>query len=149
MLLAPLHKAFLQKLKLMDKFPLVMRGAPADIGRIDLCSLEITWGMQAIHHLLSLFTSCTPSKLLLIAGIEYHQLEIGVESLFLCASHVLLSKPVTSTCITHLWAFLHLHCLEFCIPTLVIPSSSFGNDATLAELLLNSGWKGDKLRLPT
>ena len=101
MVLAPLHKSLLRKLKLMRTFPLVMRSAPAAIGGLDLRSLEITSGAQAIHHLVSLFTSCAPSKLLLITTIEHHQLEIGIEGLFLSRSHTLLSKFATSTWITH------------------------------------------------
>ena len=83
MILAPVHKALLQKLKVMRTFPLVMRGTPSAIGGLDLRSLEITFGAQAIHHLVSLFTSCAPLKLLLIAAIEHHQLEIGVTGIFL------------------------------------------------------------------
>ena len=44
MVLAPLHKALLRKLKVMYTFPLVTRSAPAAIGRLDLRSLEITSG---------------------------------------------------------------------------------------------------------
>ena len=106
MLLAPLRKALLQKLKVMCTFPLVMCGASVAIGKLDLCSLEITCGAQAINHLVSFFTSCTPSKLLLITSIEHHRLEIGIEGLFLSTSCTLLLDLVTSTWITHLWEFL-------------------------------------------
>ena len=51
-----------------------MRSTPEAIGGLDLRSLEITYGTQAIHHLVSLFTSCTPSELLLITAIEHHQI---------------------------------------------------------------------------
>ena len=71
-MLAPLHKAILQKLKVMRRFPLVMHGAPVAIGGINLRPLIITSGAQAIHHLVSLHTSYTPSKLLLSTAIEYH-----------------------------------------------------------------------------
>ena len=74
----------------MRTFPLVMHGASDAIGGFDLRSLEITCGEQAIRHLVSLFTICTPSKLLLITAIEYHTLEIGVEILFLSVSHDML-----------------------------------------------------------
>ena len=147
MILAPVHKALLQKLKVMRTFPLVMRGNPSAIGGLDLRSLQITFGAQAIHHLVSLFTSCTPSKLLSITAIEFHRLEIGVEGLFLRRLYTLLSALATSTWITHLWEFLQLCNLELCLPTLVLPSSSCSNDATLINLLLSSGWKGNKLRL--
>ena len=96
-LLALLHKDLLQKLKVMLIFLLVMRDDPETIGGLDLRSLEITYGEKAIHHLVSSFTSCTPSKLVLISGIKYHQLEIEVESLFLSASCDMLSKIATST----------------------------------------------------
>ena len=69
-LLAPLHKDLIQRLKVMRTFPLVMRGAPAEIGGLNLHSIEITCGAQAIHHLVSLFTRCIPSKLFLITAIE-------------------------------------------------------------------------------
>ena len=79
-----------------------MRGAPAAIGGLDLRSLEITCGTQDIHHLVSLSTSCTPEKLFLITAIEYHQLEIGAEDLFLSSSYSKLSKLATSAWATHL-----------------------------------------------
>ena len=44
-IISPLHKALLQKLKVMRTFPLVMRSAPAEIGGLDLRSLEITCGV--------------------------------------------------------------------------------------------------------
>ena len=102
MVLAPLHKDSLRKLKVIRTFPLFMRSAPESMGGLDLRSLEITSGAQSIYHLVSLFTSCTPSKLLLITAIEHHQLEIGVEGLFFSTSYNLLSKLATSTWITHL-----------------------------------------------
>ena len=58
----------------MRTFTLGMRGTPVEICSLDLRSLEITYGTQAIHHLVSLFTSCTPSELLLITAIEHHQI---------------------------------------------------------------------------
>ena len=79
-LLAPLREHILPKLKIMSAFPLVMRETPTGVGGLDLRSLEITSGVQAMHNLVSLFTS--PSKLLLIAVVEHQQLEIGVEELF-------------------------------------------------------------------
>lgn len=139
MVLAPLHKSLLRKLKVMQTFPLVMRSAPESICGLDLRSLKITSGAQAIHHLVSLFTSCTPSKLFLITAIECHQLEIGVEGLFSRRSYTFLSKLATSTWITHLWKFLQLHRLEIFLPTLVLPSLSCSDYATLIDLLVSSG----------
>ena len=124
-----------------------MREVPAAIGGLDLRSLEITSGLQAIQHLISLLTSCTTSKLLLITAIEYHQLEIGVGDLFLNSSYSLLSSLATSAWITHLWEFFHIYKLEICLPTLVLPSTSCSNDVTLMDLLISSGWKGNRLRL--
>ena len=98
-----------------------MRSAPAEIGGLNLSSLEITCGSQAIYHLVSLFTSYTPSKLILIKAIEYNQLEIGVENLLLSSSDSILSKLATSTWVTYLWEFLHLHCLEIYLSTLDLP----------------------------
>ena len=135
-ILALLHKALLPKLKIMRAFPLVMRSSPTDIGGINLRSLEITSGVQAIQHLVSLFTNKTAAKLLLVTAIEYHQLEVGVEQLFLSSSHDKLHKLATSTWTTHLWEFLHLYRLEACLTTLNVPSSSCVNDATIADALL-------------
>ena len=131
----------------MRAFPLVMRAAPISLGGLGLHSLEITSGTQAIQHLISLFTSQTPSKLLLTTAIEYHQLEIGTETLFLNNSFSSLSLLATSTWITHLWEFIHLYKLEINLPTLSLPSTSCGNDCSLIALLISSGWKGHKLRL--
>ena len=147
MLLAPLHKAILPKLKIMRTFPLVMREAPVAIGGLDLHSIEITCGVKAIHHLVSLFTSYTPSKLLLSTAIEHQQLEIGVGELFLNSSYFLLSSLATSTWITHLWEFLQIYKLEICLPTLVLPSTPCSNDVALIDLLISSGWKVNRLRL--
>ena len=146
-LLAPLHKDILPKLKIMRTFPLVMCEAPAAIGGLDLRSLEIPSGVQVIHYLVSLFTSYNPSKLLLITAVEHQHLEIGVRDLFLNSSYSLLSLLATSIWITHLWEFLQLHKLEICLHMLVLPSTPCSNDVTLIDLLISSGWKGNKLRL--
>ena len=79
-----------------------MCGAPEAIGGLDVRSLEITCGAQSIHRLVSFFTSCTPSKFLLVTAIEYHQLQIRLEDLFLSTSYTLLSELATSTWITYL-----------------------------------------------
>ena len=147
MLLAPMHRAILPKLKIMCASPLVMRAAPAALGGLGLHSLEITSGIQAIQHLISLFTSYTPSKLLLITTIEYHQLEIGTETLFLNSSFSSLSPLATSTWFAHLWEFLHLYKLEINLPALSLLSTSCGNDSSLTALLISLGWKSYKMRL--
>ena len=136
-----------QKLKVMRIFSLVMRDAPVAIGVVDLRYLEIKCGTQAIHHLITLFTSFTPSKLRLITTIEHNQLEIGVENIFLYLSYSIFSKLYTSTWVTHLWEFSHVHRLKICLPTLELPSSSCGNDTTLVDLLLNSGGKDKKFKI--
>ena len=96
-ILAPLHQALLPILKIMHTFPLVMSSAPTEIGSLNLRSLEITSEVQAIHHLVSLSTSGKPSKLLLVTEIEYHQLEVGIEQLFLSSSYAKLYELGTST----------------------------------------------------
>lgn len=48
MLLAPLHRAILPKLRIMRAFPLVMRAALAALDRLGLHSLEIGSSAQAI-----------------------------------------------------------------------------------------------------
>ena len=131
----------------MRTFALVTRGAPSAIGGLGLSSLDILCGAKAIHHLVSLFTSCTPSKLLSITAIEFYQLEIGVEGLFLRRLYTLLSALATSTWITHLWEFLQLYKLKNCLPTLVLPSAPCSNDATLIGLLISFGWEGKRFRL--
>lgn len=146
-ILSPRHKDLLQKLKVMRTFPLVMRSTPAEIGGIDLRSLEITCDVQAMHHLVALFTSYIPTKLLLITAIEFHQLEIGIKNLFLSSSFSKLSNIATSTWVTNLWEFLHLYRLELYLPSLDLPFSSCGNDVALVDFLINSIWKDEKLRL--
>ena len=55
---------------MMHTCPLNMRIAPTEIGEINLHSLEITSRVQAIQHLVSLFASDAPSKLILLTEIE-------------------------------------------------------------------------------
>ena len=76
---------------------------------LNLRSLEITSGAQAIHHLVSLFSRNTPSNLLMFIPIEYHQLEVGVDQLFTSSTHIKLKKLAVSTWLAHMWEFLHLH----------------------------------------
>ena len=109
------------------------------IGGLNLHSLEITSRVQAIHHLVSFFTSETPSKLLLVTEIKYDQLEVGVEQLFLSSSCAKLHKLETSTWTIHLWEFIHIYHLEVYLPTLNLPSSSCVNDATIIVTLLRLG----------
>ena len=75
-ILDPLHKYLLTQLKIMCTFILIMRSVPTEVGVLNLRSLEIASGIQDIQHLVSLFTSDTPTKLLLLTKIEYHRLEI-------------------------------------------------------------------------
>lgn len=146
-LLAPLHKIILPKLRVMRTFPTVMRAALIALGSLGLWSLEIECGVQAIQHFISLFLRESPSKLLLVTTIEHHQLEIGVESLFLDCPFPLLSPLATSTWITHLWEFLHLHNLRLHISSLNLPTSSCSNNSPIITHLISSGWSGNNLRI--
>ena len=107
----------------MHTFLLVMRGTPTKIGGLNPRYLEITSGAQAIQHLVSLFTSDTHSKILLVTEIECHKLEVGVEHLLLSTSYVKLEKLKTSSWVTHIWEFLRFHRIELCLSTLDLPSS--------------------------
>lgn len=80
-----------------------MQVAPTAIGGLDLQLLEIESGVQAIQRLVSLFLSDSTSNFLLSTAIEYHQLEVGTESLFFDTPFPILSPLATSTWVTHLW----------------------------------------------
>ena len=123
----------------MSTFALVMRITQTKIGGLIICSLEMTSGFQAIHHLVSLLTSDISSKLLLLTTTEYHHLEVGVEQLFLSSSHAKPHKLAISTWTTHLWELIHLYCLEECLPAIKLPLYSFFNKTALADALLSAG----------
>ena len=96
-MLAPLHKELLLKTNAMCTFTVIIRSELAELGGIDIGSLEVTTGINAIHHLISLFNSKTPSHVLTTTVLELHQLEVGSESLFLNLLCTKLSILVTST----------------------------------------------------
>ena len=124
-----------------------MRRAPTELGVLTMRSLQITSGVQDIQHLVSLFTSETPSNLLLLITIGYHKLEVGMEQLFFSSLCPKLHKLARSTWKTRLCKFLHLYRLELYFPTLNLPEYSCGNDATIINALLRLGQKDEKLRL--
>ena len=104
-------------------------------------SLEIAYGIQSINHLVHLISSEDPLKLLLVTAIECHQLEAYVEQLFLSSSHAKLHTLAKSSWTTHLWEFLHVFCLEACLPILNLPSSSCVNYVTIVDKLLSLDWR--------
>ena len=57
-----------------------MRSLPTFLGGLNLQLLEVEAIVYVIHHLVSLYSSETPTKLLLKIIIEYHQLEIGTDT---------------------------------------------------------------------
>ena len=75
--LAKLHAAVLLKLEVMKTFPIVIRSLLTFLGGLNLQLLEVEAIAQVIHHLVSLYSLDTPTKLLLQTIIEYYQLEIG------------------------------------------------------------------------
>ena len=95
--LDPLHTALLSKLKIMYNFPLAMHSVLIEVVGLNLRSLEIKSRAQEIQHLVSLFTSDSPKKLLLLNAMEHHQLELGAEQLFLSSSHVKLHNLAISS----------------------------------------------------
>ena len=78
-MLARLHTALLPKLRVMRTFPIIMRSVPAYLGGLNLRRLEVEAIAQALHHLVSLCASETPTRILLKTLIEHHQLEIGTD----------------------------------------------------------------------
>ena len=62
----------------MRVFPLGMRSTPTEIVGLNLHSLEIKSGVQAINYFVSLFTSDTPSTLLMKTQIKYDQSKVGI-----------------------------------------------------------------------
>lgn len=77
--LARLHAALLPRLRVMKNFHIVMRSIPAFLGGLNLQRLEVEAIAQALYHFTSLYSSETPTQLLLKTLIEYHQLEIGID----------------------------------------------------------------------
>ena len=71
-ILAKLHAILLPKLGVMKIFPMIMRSLPTFLGGLNLQLLEVEAIAYAIHHLVSLYSSETPTKLLLKTIIEYH-----------------------------------------------------------------------------
>ena len=55
-----------------------MSSGPTEIGGSNTRSLVISSRVQAIRQVVSLFTSNTPLRLLVITEIELHQLEVGI-----------------------------------------------------------------------
>ena len=145
-IIIPLHQDMLPKLKIMGTFLKIMRGAPIEAGWIDIYSLETFSGVKAMQHLVSLFTAETPARSLLITEIEYHQLEVGTEQIFLSSLCPRLQNLSTSTWFTNLWEFLHLCHLEICLPNLKLTSSKCSNDITIVDALILLGRREDKLR---
>ena len=87
-ILGKLYAALLPKLGVMKTFPIVMRSVPAYLGGLELHSAKVEALAQAIHHLISLCKADIPTRLLLRAIIEYHQLELGIDKQF--STHLVL-----------------------------------------------------------
>ena len=102
-ILVQLYKDLRPKFKIMGTFPLIKRSEPTELGGVNLRSLQITSVIKAIQHIVSLFTRDTPSNLPMLTVIECHQLEVGVEQLFLSSSYPKPHKLVISTWKTRLW----------------------------------------------
>ena len=95
--LAILHTALLPKLGVMKTFPIALRSLPVHLGGLNLQSIEVEAIAQAIHHLISLYTADTPTKLLLKTIIEYHQLELGTDTQLFSLSYASFGTLATST----------------------------------------------------
>ena len=78
-ILAKLYTALLPKLGVMKMFPIALRSMPVYLGGLNLQSIEVEAIVQAIYLIL-LYTADTPTKLLLKTIIEYHQLELGIDT---------------------------------------------------------------------
>ena len=82
-LLAPLHSSLLPKLRVMKKFPLVMKERPLESRGLRLHSMEKESLSKSVNTFVSLLNAHTPSKDLPIIAIEYMQLELGNTKFFL------------------------------------------------------------------
>ena len=60
-ILAKLHTVLLPKLEVMKIFPVIMRSLPTFLGGLNLQLLEVEAIIQAIHYLISLYSSETPT----------------------------------------------------------------------------------------
>ena len=101
--LVKLHTMLLPKLGVMKIFPMIMRSLPTFLKGLNLQRLEVKAIAQVIHHLVSLYSSKTLTKLLLKIIIEYYQLEIGTDKQIFTLdldSYSILATPIW---ITSLW----------------------------------------------
>ena len=73
------HAALLLKLGVMKTFPIIIRTSPTFLGGLNLYQLEVEAIAQAIQNLVSLYSSNTPTRLLLKMMIEYYQIELGTD----------------------------------------------------------------------
>ena len=65
------------------KIQVILRSYSTEIGGLDEQSFEVESATEAINHLVSIYLSNIPVKLLLTMEIECIQLKIGLLSLFL------------------------------------------------------------------
>ena len=84
-------------------FPIVLRSMPVHLGGLNLQSIEVEVIVQAIHHLILLYTADTPTKLLLKTIIEYHQLELGTDTQLFSLSYASFGALAIPTWIITLW----------------------------------------------
>ena len=87
----------------MKTFPMIIRSLLTFLRGLNLQLLEVEAIAHTIHHLVSLYSSETPTKLLLKTIIEYHQLEIGTEIQIFTLDFNSYGILATSTWITLLW----------------------------------------------
>ena len=80
--MSKLHAALLPKLGVMKTFPIIMRTSPTFLGSLNLYQLEVETIAQAIQYLVSLYSSNTPTRLLLKTMIEYYQIELSTDIQF-------------------------------------------------------------------
>ena len=116
--LAKLHTTLLPKLGVMKTFPVIMRSLPTFLGGLNLQRLEVEAITQVIHYLVSLYSSETPTKLLLKTIIEYHQLEIGTETQIFTLDFNSYGILAMSIWITLLWRNISTFRISIKLPDL-------------------------------
>ena len=77
--LSILYAKMLPKLGMMKTFPITMRSIPTFLDKLNIKLLKVEAIRQLIHHLVSLYSANTATKLLLKMIIEYHQIELDTD----------------------------------------------------------------------
>ena len=134
-ILLTLCAVLLPKLGAMKTFPILMRSTPVHLGELNLQSVEVEALAQALHHLISLCTVETSTKLLLKTIIENHQLELGTDEQLFSLSYLSFGMLTAPSLITSLWQQTCHFNLHVTLPPLNLVIIKQEGDAFINEVV--------------